>query len=78
MKKLARDGLVTRHVITLGPPAKVEYELTDVGADLVDPALAMTAWVDSYRERITETRRESNAAKAARRAQALLVDDVAP
>jgi DNA-binding HxlR family transcriptional regulator len=77
LKKLVRDGLITRHVLTLGPPAKVEYELTDIGADLVEPALGVTAWIDSYRARIIDTRRDSNAATAAKRAQALL-DNVAP
>jgi DNA-binding HxlR family transcriptional regulator len=79
LKKLVRDGLVTRHAITLGPPARVEYALTEIGVDLVDPAVAMVGWIDRYRGKITDTRRDSNAATAAKRAQALLTDHaVAP
>jgi DNA-binding HxlR family transcriptional regulator len=72
LKKLCRDGVITRHVITLGPPARIEYSLTELGADLVEPALGMTAWLDRYQERLADTRRPSNDAKAAERAQALL------
>jgi len=47
LKKMARDGLVERVVIELGPPAPVEYRLTPLGADLAEPASAMVARVDS-------------------------------
>jgi DNA-binding HxlR family transcriptional regulator len=43
---LRRDGLVERRVIDLGPPARVEYSLTPLGADLARPASAMVTWVD--------------------------------
>ena len=46
LKKMARDGLVERVVIELGPPARVEYRLTPLGADLAEPASAMVTWVD--------------------------------
>jgi DNA-binding HxlR family transcriptional regulator len=46
LKKMRRDGLVERHVIELGPPARVEYSLTPLGADLARPASAMVTWVD--------------------------------
>jgi DNA-binding HxlR family transcriptional regulator len=77
LKKLCRDGLIIRRVIYLGPPARVEYELTDIGTGLVDPAIAMVDWIGKYRDKIATTRRESNAAKAAKRAQAL-ADNAAP
>jgi DNA-binding HxlR family transcriptional regulator len=76
LKKLVRDGLITRHVLTLGPPAKIQYALTEIGADLADPAVAMVGWLDRYRGKITDTRRDSNAATAAKRAQSLLAANV--
>lgn len=78
LKKLVRDGIVTRHVVYLGPPARIEYSLTEVGLDMVDPALAMTTWLDRYQGRITDTRRDSNAATAAKRAQKLLDNAAQP
>ena len=77
LKKLVRDGIITRNVIFLGPPARVEYALTQIGLDLIDPELSRTAWHNQHQEQIAETRKASNDAKAAKRAQALL-DNVAP
>jgi DNA-binding HxlR family transcriptional regulator len=46
LKKMARDGLVDRVVIELGPPANVEYRLTQLGQELAKPASALVTWVD--------------------------------
>ena len=43
LRHLERDGLVTRTAYAEVPP-RVEYELTDVGATLIGPALALADW----------------------------------
>jgi DNA-binding HxlR family transcriptional regulator len=72
LKKLCRDGIINRTVKTLGPPARVEYSLTDIGADLVEPARSMTNWIDQYQEKIATARQQSHEVEAFERAQAAL------
>jgi DNA-binding HxlR family transcriptional regulator len=57
LKKLARDGLVVRHVHKLGPPAVVSYELTSLGRDLSQHAAPVLNWIADHVEEI-ETSRE--------------------
>jgi DNA-binding HxlR family transcriptional regulator len=78
LKKLVRDGIITRTVITLGPPARIKYQLTQIGLDLINPELSRAAWNNLHQDHIADARQASNAAKAAKRAQALLADNVAP
>jgi DNA-binding HxlR family transcriptional regulator len=47
LKKMQRDGLIVRNVVQLGPPAHVEYALTDLGSDLSGPATTMIDWIDT-------------------------------
>jgi DNA-binding HxlR family transcriptional regulator len=56
LKKLARDGILTRRVIKLGPPAVVEYALTELGADLAAPASALLAWTETHADQVQASR----------------------
>jgi DNA-binding HxlR family transcriptional regulator len=46
LKRMARDGLIARRVIELGPPARVEYGLTPLGLELAKPASELVTFVD--------------------------------
>lgn len=56
LKKMQRDGLIVRHVIQLGPPAHIEYALTQLGADLAKPAAALMDWVEANVDHIRAAR----------------------
>lgn len=43
LRHLERDGLVARTVFAEVPP-RVEYELTEVGRTLIEPAVALAEW----------------------------------
>lgn len=55
LRRLERDGLVTRTVHAEVPP-RVEYELTRTGATLIEPALALARWATSSYESILDSR----------------------
>jgi DNA-binding HxlR family transcriptional regulator len=57
LKKLTRDGLVLRTVLSLGPPAHVEYSLTALGRDFAATASQTIGWVDRHAFEIEEARR---------------------
>jgi DNA-binding HxlR family transcriptional regulator len=44
LRRLERNGLVTRHVIPVSPVA-VEYRITELGRTLLDPFRGLYAWV---------------------------------
>ena len=43
LRRLQAHGLITRHAYPEVPP-RVEYELTPLGATLIDPIHMLTAW----------------------------------
>ena len=51
LRHLERDGLVARTVFAQVPP-RVEYELTEVGRTLVEPAAALTQWALTHNPHI--------------------------
>jgi DNA-binding HxlR family transcriptional regulator len=55
LRKLERDGLVTRTVTPAVPP-RVDYELTDLGHDLLPLQRAIKAWAETHIERIHDAR----------------------
>lgn len=44
LRSLERDGLITREVFPVVPP-KVEYELTNLGLEILKPMEALLEWV---------------------------------
>ncbi|WP_051469469.1 helix-turn-helix domain-containing protein [Chelativorans sp. J32] len=55
LRNLERDGFVTRTVYPTIPP-RVEYQLTDLGCELLIPIRALSEWVSENRYRIEEAR----------------------
>lgn len=51
LRSLERDGLVKRTVMT-SIPQRVDYELTELGRTVLDPARLLVEWVDNNRESI--------------------------
>jgi DNA-binding HxlR family transcriptional regulator len=56
LRKLERDGLLTRKVYPTVPP-KVEYTLTDIARELHDSFTGLVAWADRHRESIAAARK---------------------
>lgn len=69
LRSLERDGFVTRTVYPTKPPS-VEYELTDLGRDLLVPVGALADWARANQNRVDAARRrfdrEETAAMPAR------------
>ena len=57
LRALERDGFVTRTIYPTIPP-KVEYELTDLGRELLVPVRALSDWARSNMARVDEARRK--------------------
>jgi DNA-binding HxlR family transcriptional regulator len=55
LRALERDGLVTRTVFAEVPP-RVEYELTELGGDLLAPIDAIRIWAEEHAARIVANR----------------------
>ncbi|MET0527026.1 MAG: helix-turn-helix domain-containing protein [Microvirga sp.] len=55
LRGLERDGYVTRTVYPEIPP-KVEYELTDLGRDLLLPLRELGSWALANHDRVTQAR----------------------
>ena len=57
LKVLERDGLVSRTVMASVPP-QVEYALTDLGRELLEPVRALAEWTAVNTPRILAARSE--------------------
>ncbi len=55
LRSLERDGLVSRTVHAEVPP-RVEYELTEMGRTLIEPALGLALWAVRHQPAITAAR----------------------
>jgi DNA-binding HxlR family transcriptional regulator len=55
LRDLEHDGFVTRTVYPTIPP-RVEYELTDLGRDLLGPVHGLIIWARANRERMEAAR----------------------
>ena len=55
LRGLERDGLITRTVFPTIPP-RVDYELTPLGRDLLDPVSALGAWATRNQAKIARAR----------------------
>jgi DNA-binding HxlR family transcriptional regulator len=60
LRQLERDGLVRRTVHPVVPP-RVDYELTPLGASLLDAIAPLVAWTRSHRDEIASARAEYDA-----------------
>jgi DNA-binding HxlR family transcriptional regulator len=68
LRSLERDGFVTRTVFPTTPP-QVEYELTELGRELLCPVGALAQWAIANQARVDEARRTFDAREAPRVAQ---------
>jgi len=57
LRKLERDGLLTRTVYPTAPP-KVEYALTDMARELHESLLTLTGWATRHRSAIAAAQAE--------------------
>jgi DNA-binding HxlR family transcriptional regulator len=57
VRQLERDGMVLRTVYPVVPP-RVDYELTPLGASLLDAIEPLVAWTRSHRDEIADARTE--------------------
>jgi DNA-binding HxlR family transcriptional regulator len=44
LHRLVRDKLIIRHMISAGPPARVEYSLSQLGREIADHAVVLLEW----------------------------------
>jgi len=63
LRGLERDGFVTRTVFPTIPP-RVDYELTDLGRELLKPVNALGEWARINTERVKAARARFDAAAA--------------
>jgi DNA-binding HxlR family transcriptional regulator len=52
LRRMERDGLVTREIFAEVPP-RVEYALTDLGGSLIEPIAVIADWAEVNVEGIT-------------------------
>jgi DNA-binding HxlR family transcriptional regulator len=64
LRALERDGILTREVFAEVPP-RVEYELTELGRDLLAPIEAIRLWAEAHASRIVENRESYDTVKVA-------------
>jgi DNA-binding HxlR family transcriptional regulator len=64
LRALERDGIVRREIFAEVPP-RVEYSLTDLGRELVEPIVALRAWAETHMERILAAREHYDGADVA-------------
>lgn len=55
LRRLERDGLVHRTVHPVVPP-RVDYDLTPLGATLLDAVAPLVAWTRQHRDQIADAR----------------------
>jgi DNA-binding HxlR family transcriptional regulator len=60
LRGLERDGFVTRTVFPTIPP-RVDYELTGLGRELLDPVMALVEWATTNTARINNARAKFDA-----------------
>jgi DNA-binding HxlR family transcriptional regulator len=64
LRQLEREGLVTRTVFPVVPP-RVDYELTELGATLLDTIQELVAWAGKHGNEIKDARAAYDARAAA-------------
>ena len=64
LRRLEQDGYVSRAVFAEVPP-RVEYALTDLGRDLLEPVVGLITWAKENRERMETAKQRYEARLAA-------------
>ena len=64
LRGLERDGLVARAIVPSSPPG-VQYELTALGRDLLQPVSALSAWAIRNQGKIQQARAKFDAKSGA-------------
>lgn len=64
LRALERDGLVKREIFPEIPP-RVEYSLTELGRELVDPIATIRDWAVAHMERVISAREMYDASSGA-------------
>src|SRR5688572_24659793 len=64
LRQLERDGLVTRTVYPVVPP-RVDYQLTTLGASLLETTQALVAWTETHQDEVAAARSAYDAREAA-------------
>jgi DNA-binding HxlR family transcriptional regulator len=60
LRGLERDGLVVRRIVPSSPPG-VQYDLTALGRDLLQPVSALSAWAIRNQGKIEQSRAKFDA-----------------
>ncbi|WP_405061446.1 helix-turn-helix transcriptional regulator [Kribbella sp. NBC_01505] len=60
LRRLERDGLVTREVFAEVPP-RVVYALTPMGRSLIDPLTAVSEWAEQHINAINDAQEQYDA-----------------
>lgn len=68
LRALERDGLLTR-TVTPSVPARVDYELTDLGVSILEPITVMKVWAEQHMPEVTTARETYDSRQAARPAR---------
>lgn len=61
LRRLERDGLLTREVFAEVPP-RVEYTLTPMGRSLIEPISAITEWAETHVPAIAKAQQQHDLA----------------
>lgn len=64
LRQLERDGLVKRTVHPVVPP-RVDYELTEMGATLLETTQALVSWTEAHQSQIAAARATYDATEQA-------------
>ncbi len=64
LRQLERDGLVARAAFAENPP-RVEYRVTELGASISGPVLALASWVAEHGQQIVLNRESYDAGRDA-------------
>lgn len=62
LRGMERDGLISRKVYPSVPP-RVDYQLTEMGASLIEPLKTLCLWAEAHAEDRDRSRREFDARK---------------
>lgn len=62
LDRMIRDGLITKEIVALGPPARIAYTLTPFGRDFADHAANLMSFIDRHQPAIEAARQHARVA----------------